>query len=92
MAAPVAMHPAFTSMPSVVPKPTAITYAISVFIYKPVMYPITIFISKTATPGYRIVHSIRSRKRMVRRIPSPACHFPCPPEPLRMWKSSSRTG
>ena len=29
---------------------------------------------------------------MVRRVPSPAFHLPLPPEPLRMWKSSSTTG
>src|SRR5262245_34933147 len=35
----------------------------------------------------RMVQSIFSRKRMVRRMPSPAFHWPRPPEPLRMWKS-----
>ena len=29
---------------------------------------------------------------MVRLVPSPACHLPLPPEPSRMWKSSSSTG
>ena len=29
---------------------------------------------------------------MVRRVPSPPCHLPLPPEPGRMWKSSSSTG
>src|SRR6185437_11971158 len=32
----------------------------------------------------RIVHSIFSRKRMVRTTPSPAAKRPLPPEPLRM--------
>src|SRR5690606_14467823 len=40
----------------------------------------------------RIAHSIVSRKRIVRRVPSPAFHFPRPPEPSRMWKSSRSTG
>ena len=29
---------------------------------------------------------------MVRLVPSPARHAPLPPEPSRMWKSSSSTG
>ena len=29
---------------------------------------------------------------MVRLVPSPAFHWPLPPEPRRMWKSSSSTG
>jgi hypothetical protein len=33
------------------------------------------------------------RRNLIRRsVPSPAFHRPLPPEPLRMWKSSSTTG
>ena len=39
-----------------------------------------------------MAQSISSRKRSVRSVPLPACQWPLPPEPSRMWKSSSRTG
>ena len=39
-----------------------------------------------------MLQSIVSRKRMVRSVPPPELYCPLPPEPRRMWKSSSTTG
>ena len=40
----------------------------------------------------KIVHSIFSRNRMVRRMPSPACHRPFPPEALRIGTPQQQQG
>ena len=47
---------------------------------------------QAAMPGKdRALHRARE-SGCVPLVPSPACHLPRPPEPRRMWKSSSTTG
>ena len=58
----------------------------------PVTRAAVLYALRVMVEDERMAQSMRSRNLRVRETPSPAFQRPRPPEPRRMWKSSSTTG